>query len=72
MTSSWLNLLGISYYPRSGVSVFWKAFLDAQRSKSEAGMNLGKENILGSRLLYLDVRRCHLSGKRIAFQQVGI
>ena len=39
-----------------------------ERSKSEAGKNLGKEDILGSRLLYLDVRRCHPSGKRIAFQ----
>ena len=45
--------------------------LKAERSKSEPGRDLSIESSLSFRLLYLDVRRCHLSGKRTAFQQVG-
>ena len=40
----------------------------SERSKSEAGMNLGTEVSHCSRLLDLDVRRCHLSGKQTVFQ----
>jgi hypothetical protein len=43
-------------------------FPSGQRSRSEAGMNLGIEDSHRSRLLYLDVRRCHLSGKQIGYQ----